>query len=51
VTIKKEIEMQSQPDQGPLWPTVVMAFGVSATASWTLLLVYELGRIIKYVIS
>ena len=38
---------------GPRSPlaVVVTAFGVSVTALWSILLVYELGRIINSVIS
>jgi hypothetical protein len=44
-------QMQSQPRRDPLWPAAVIVFGLSVTASWTILLAYGLGRVVEYAIS
>ena len=44
------LQVRSHPRREPIWPAAVIVFGVSLTATWTILLAYAFVRLIMYAI-
>jgi threonine/homoserine/homoserine lactone efflux protein len=42
--------VQAQPLRRPVWPAVIIAFGLSLTLLWMMLLVFGLSSLIQYAV-